>query len=73
MTERKRRLLPPPTVAYTINEWCGRERVSRTHLYHLWKIGMGPRYYRVGNQRRISGEASDDWRKMMQAQFGGGA
>jgi hypothetical protein len=35
----------PADISYTINEFCGAERISRGLLYKLWRAGLGPRYY----------------------------
>jgi hypothetical protein len=43
--------------SYTIAEFCTAERISRAHLYNLWKRGQGPRFYTLGNVRRITHQA----------------
>jgi hypothetical protein len=36
-------------------------------VYRLWQQGMGPRYYMVGNRRRISNESRTEWRRQLEA------
>jgi hypothetical protein len=43
--------------SYTIIEFCEVERMSRSALYKLWAQGKGPRFYFVGNTRRITAQA----------------
>jgi hypothetical protein len=61
--------------AYTIGEFCDSHRVSRAKLYDLWAqktadepFGKGPRYFLVGNHRRITNEAAADWRRAGEAE-----
>jgi excisionase family DNA binding protein len=49
--------------AFTIREFCGRYRLSRSTFYNLLSAGEGPRIFRVGNSVRISAEAAEDWRR----------
>ena len=49
--------------SYTIAEFCSVERISRAHLYNLWNRGEGPRFYLVGNRRRITEEARLEWQR----------
>jgi hypothetical protein len=53
--------------AYTVNEFCRSDRVSRAKLYELWQLGIGPRFYLVGRHRRISIEAAADYRATAEA------
>jgi hypothetical protein len=43
--------------SYTVDEFCRVERMSRSALYKQWQQGKGPRFYLVGNSRRISAQA----------------
>jgi predicted DNA-binding transcriptional regulator AlpA len=52
----------------TINQFCEAEQVSRAMLYKLWKQGKGPRWFNVGNSRRISHEARAQWRRQLEAE-----
>lgn len=56
------------TSTYTIDEFCAAERISRSHLYGLWREGKGPRFYRVGSHRRISAQARLDWQREREAE-----
>ena len=44
--------------SYSVNTFCVAEDISRGMLYKLWSQGKGPRYYLVGNVRRITPEAA---------------
>ena len=52
----------------TLNQFCEAEQVSRSMLYKLWKQGKGPRWFNVGNNRRISHEARTEWRRQREAE-----
>jgi hypothetical protein len=54
--------------SYTVDEFCEAERISRAHLYNEWKRGRGPRYYLVGNVRRISHQARIEWQRKREAE-----
>jgi hypothetical protein len=54
--------------ADTINGFCAKHKISRTKLYDLWLNGSGPRFYMVGNRRRISDEAAAEWRRTMESE-----
>jgi hypothetical protein len=54
--------------SYTINEFCTAERLSRGMLYKLWDAGKGPRYFYIGNSRRISHQARIEWRERLEAE-----
>jgi hypothetical protein len=56
--------------AYTVDEFCTAHRIGRSHLYKLWRAGVGPRFFLVGNKRRISNEAASDWRRQGEAAAG---
>ena len=52
-----------PITTYTVKEFCAVERISKPHLYVLWRQGKGPRFYRVGSHRRITEDARRDWQR----------
>jgi hypothetical protein len=58
--------LPRSGGADSVNGFCAKNRTSRTKLYDLWSKGLGPRFFYVGNQRRISDEAAAEWRRSME-------
>ena len=58
----------PADQSYTIAEFCQAERMSRAMLYKLWAQGKGPRFFYVGNSRRISHEARIEWRQRLEAE-----
>ena len=49
-------------LAFTVDEFCDAHRISRTHLYAMWRQGLGPRYMLTGAKRLIAIEAAADWR-----------
>ena len=40
--------------------------MSRSMLYKLWGRGEGPRFFMVGNVRRITHEARIEWQRSME-------
>jgi hypothetical protein len=54
--------------AYTVPEFCSTHRMSRSALYKLWQMGIGPRYMRNGKKVLITIEAAADWRAQREAQ-----
>jgi hypothetical protein len=52
--------------AYTIDEFCARQKMCRATYYNLKKQKRGPRTFRIGNRERISPEAEADWRRDME-------
>jgi hypothetical protein len=66
--------LQPSTVvqSYTVDEFAEAERISRAMVYKLWGDGKGPRYYMVGNVRRITHQARLEWQQQREAEAGGG-
>jgi hypothetical protein len=59
--------------SYTIAEFCLAERLSRGMLYKLWDQGKGPRFFYIGNSRRISHQARVEWRERLEAEAANGA
>jgi hypothetical protein len=55
------------TAAYSIRKFCDSHDVSRSALYKLWRQRIGPKFFRVGNQIRISAEAAAEWRAAREA------
>jgi len=53
--------------AYTIAEYCKREKISRALLNKEWSQGRGPRSYYRGTRRLISAEAAEEYRKQLEA------
>jgi hypothetical protein len=54
--------------SYTVNEFCTAERLSRGMLYKLWEAGKGPRFFYIGNSRRISHQARIEWRERLEGE-----
>jgi len=52
--------------AWTIEEFCRAYSISRSALYGQWKQGTGPRYFKVGDMRRISRQAGLDWVRQLE-------
>jgi tRNA G37 N-methylase TrmD len=53
--------------SYTVDTFCEAEQFTRAHLYNLWKRGEGPRFYTVGNRRRITEEMRREWQAKREA------
>jgi hypothetical protein len=53
---------------YNVARFCDSHEISRTHLYRLWREGRGPRFFWLGDQKRITAEAAAEWRAQMQAE-----
>jgi hypothetical protein len=45
----------------TVDGFCAAEHISRKSLYDFWKQGIGPDFYFVGVERRITREARRRW------------
>jgi hypothetical protein len=54
--------------AFTLNEFCASEKISRAFFYKLESQGRAPRTYNLGCTRRISREARDEWRAAREAE-----
>jgi hypothetical protein len=63
----------PSDVSYTVSHFCEAEEISRAMLYKLWKQGKGPRFYLIGNRRRITPEARTEWQQAREAETRGAA
>jgi hypothetical protein len=53
--------------AYSVSEYCERERFSPGYLYSEWRAGRGPIYMQNGDRRTISKEAAADYRREREA------
>jgi predicted site-specific integrase-resolvase len=53
--------------AFTIREWCERNRISRSLFYILDRRGEAPHTFRVGKRRLVSPEADVEWRREREA------
>jgi hypothetical protein len=56
--------------SYSVNSFCEAENISRAMLYKLWRQGQGPRFYMLGNVRRISHQARIEWQEARMAASG---
>jgi hypothetical protein len=61
------RVPPDRADAYTVDEFCDLNRISRVKFYALLREGRGPRLMRVDSKIRISKEAAADWRRASEA------
>jgi hypothetical protein len=52
--------------AFTVAEFCEAHRISRTKLYQLWQVGLGPKVIRIGAKLIISTEAATEWRRSLE-------
>jgi hypothetical protein len=50
-----------PRNAFSVDEFCQRNGLSRRQLYLLWARDAGPRYFLNGTHRRISVAAEAAW------------
>jgi predicted DNA-binding transcriptional regulator AlpA len=53
-------LVSEPQV-FTISEFCSSYKISRSHLYELFRDGLGPRIFKVGNSLRVTKAAAAAW------------
>ena len=53
-------------LAFSVAEFCEKHRITKPHLYELFKRGTGPRIMKVGRRTLISIEAAADWRRQME-------
>lgn len=49
--------------AFTIPEFCVRNRISRAFYFKLKNQGLGPTEMRVGSRVLVSKEAAASWRR----------
>jgi hypothetical protein len=49
--------------AYTVAEFCQAYRISRSKLYQLWDVGIGPRVLKIGAKILITIDAARDWQR----------
>jgi hypothetical protein len=52
--------------AYSIARFCEAHDLARGTLYKLWKLGLGPRYFKAGNRTLIGVESAAEWRATME-------
>jgi hypothetical protein len=60
---------PRPSVektAFSIDEFCFRNNISRGTYYNLKKEGRAPRVMTVGTRQIISEQAESDWQRAME-------
>lgn len=53
--------------AFTVDEFCIRNRISKVHLYEQWKRGNGPARMQIGRAVRISLDAEQRWHRELEA------
>jgi hypothetical protein len=56
-----------PDKSYSVSELARAEGVSRAFMYVLWSRNEGPRYYTLGNRRRITEEQRQEWHREREA------
>jgi hypothetical protein len=64
---QRRARIDVDAAVYSVQRFCDSHKVSRTHLYKLWREGRGPSFFWLGDQKRITAEAAAEWRARMQA------
>jgi hypothetical protein len=60
----------PPGQSLTPYEFAALEKISRAYLYTMWRRGTGPRFYMIGNRRRITMEARAEWQRSREVRTG---
>jgi hypothetical protein len=53
--------------AYSVDEFCRRNRICRATFYNLIRAGRGPRLMKVGARTLITVESAADWRRRMES------
>jgi hypothetical protein len=53
--------------SFTIDEFCAKEKISRSFFYKLEAQGAAPKTYPLGRTRRISPDAHKAWRTAREA------
>jgi hypothetical protein len=56
----------PPSLAFTIAEFCDSHRFSRSHYYNLKRLGLGPDESDVGGVIIITVESAARWRRQQE-------
>jgi hypothetical protein len=64
---RKNEPMPVSDQTLTVRGFCELERISRNTLYDFWKRGIGPDFYWVGVERRITQAARKRWQAEREA------
>jgi hypothetical protein len=62
--ETQHRTVPLEPQAFSIAEFCARNRISLSTFHKLKNLGRGPRLMCLGRAIRISIEAERDWRAL---------
>jgi len=55
----------PKRYGLTVTEFCRANKISDGEFYRLLSAGRGPCIMRIGGKIRISPEAAEDWRKIV--------
>ena len=59
--------------AWSVDEFCSLNSISRGTFYNLLRDGAGPKIMKVGTRTLVSAEAAAEWRRQMEAPDGGAA
>jgi hypothetical protein len=54
--------------SYSIDEFCGLHRFSRTFFYKILKEGKAPLTFKIGASTRISEQANIEWLAKLEAE-----
>jgi predicted DNA-binding transcriptional regulator AlpA len=54
--------------SYSIDEFCGLHRFSRSFFYKIAKDGKGPATFKIGCSTRISEQANTEWVAKLEAE-----
>jgi predicted DNA-binding transcriptional regulator AlpA len=63
MDTKVRRMVAPSPTVFSIPEFCGEHRISRSMFYKELKAGRGPRLMKVGGRVLITAECAEAWRQ----------
>jgi predicted DNA-binding transcriptional regulator AlpA len=58
---------PENKAAFSFDEFCRRNSISRRTLYNILEEGIGPRTIKLRGRRLISAEAERDWHREREA------
>jgi hypothetical protein len=61
--KKQKRILGPPSHAFTIQEFCDAHRISRSQFYRLREHGLGPKEKSVLGKTIITAESATAWRR----------
>ena len=58
----------PKQTTFSIQEFCARNKISRTHLHNMCKAGRGPKMMKAGRRVLISAASEREWRQLLETE-----